>query len=63
MAVYEVTPKGGEPRLIEAKTKISARSFAAKDSIEVIKCTALRAHVLAGRGVKLESALEEEDKQ
>jgi hypothetical protein len=60
MALYEVTPKGGQARLIVAKTRAGARSFAAKDSIEVVKCTPQRAHVLAARGVKMETAIEDE---
>lgn len=67
MALYEVTTKAGDNqsagqvRLIEAKTRAGARSFAAKDSIDVIRATAVRAHMLAARGVKMETALEEDD--
>lgn len=61
MALYEVTPKGGAPRLIEAHTKQGARSFAAKDAIEVVRCTAMRAHTLSARGVKVEDATKTEE--
>ena len=62
MPLYEVTNLADQSvRLIEAKTRAGARSFAAKDSITVVKATAHRAHLLAARQVKLETAIEEKE--
>lgn len=62
MAVYEVTNVADKSvRLIEAKTRAGARSFAAKNAIEVIKATPQRTHTLAARGVKLETAIDDEE--
>jgi hypothetical protein len=62
LALYEVTNVADKSvRLIEAKTKAGARSFAAKNEIEVIKATPSRVHTLAARGVELETALEEKE--
>jgi hypothetical protein len=60
MALYEVINDGKEQeaRLIEAKTKAGARSFAAKDTIKVVKATPHRIHLLSARGVKIEKAEE-----
>lgn len=63
MPLYEINAgapgDGVKPRLIEAKTRIGARSFAAKDTIQVTKVTPMRVAVLVGRGVVVESANEE----
>jgi hypothetical protein len=59
MTLY-VVDDGRKKRLIEAKTRAGARSFAAKDTIKVAKAEPHEAHKLAGEGVKLETALEDE---
>jgi hypothetical protein len=63
--IYEVTTgkpgDGVQPRLINARTKTGARTFASKDSIQVVKATPLRTATLMQRGVKLEHAIEEPD--
>lgn len=56
MGLYEVIGPDNKPRLIEAKTRAGARSFAAKDSISVDRVAPSRAHTLAARGVKIEKA-------
>jgi hypothetical protein len=60
MALYEVVNMAEESsaRLIEAKTKAGARSYAAKEQIQVIKATPHRIHLLSARGVKIEKAEE-----
>lgn len=57
MTLYRVDD-GKRVRLIEAKTRAGARSFAAQSSIKVDRATAHDAHTLAVRGVKLEVAKE-----
>ena len=58
MPLYEVVNAADKSvRLIEAKTRAGARSFAAKNEIEVVKATPSRIHVLAARGVKLETEI------
>lgn len=65
MPLYEVTAAQDSrqdilgPRLIQAKTRGSALAFAAKTWIKIEKTTPLRAHILAGRGVKVEDATQE----
>jgi hypothetical protein len=57
MPLYEITAVDTPefpPRLIEAKTKTGALSYAAKSFLKVEKCTAMRAHTLAARGTKIE---------
>jgi hypothetical protein len=58
MALYEVTAND-KTRLIEAKSKQGARSYAAKDTIEVVRVTPLRVATLVSRGVKVETAIED----
>jgi hypothetical protein len=65
MPLYEVTAgeagAGVKPRLIHASTNIGARSFAARDTIHVVKVTPMRVATLLSRGVKVENAPEESD--
>jgi hypothetical protein len=61
MTLY-VVDDGHRKRLIEAKTRAGARSFAAKDLIKVVKASSFDSHELAVKGIKIESALEEDDK-
>lgn len=60
MALYEVTagkpPNVLGPRLIEAKNVAQALAFAVESWVKVDRCSAARAHVLAGRHVKIEYA-------
>lgn len=64
MPLYEVTAAQDSrqdilgPRLIQAKTKSGALTFAAKTWIKIEKATPMRAHTLAARGVKVEDATE-----
>lgn len=55
MPVYEVSVKGGKPRLIKAKTRDGARAHAA-DDLEVSRPSQERMHILAARGTKIEYA-------
>jgi hypothetical protein len=55
MPVYEVIGPDLKPRLIKAKNINGARAHAAAD-IKISRPSGERAHVLAGRGVKLEFA-------
>jgi hypothetical protein len=59
MTLY-VVDDGKRKRLIHAKTRAGARSFAAKDTIKVVKAEPYEAHQLAVAGVKMETALEDE---
>ena len=59
MTLY-IVDDGQKKRLIKAKTRAGARSFAAKDTISVVKAEPHQAHELAVAGVKLETALEDE---
>jgi hypothetical protein len=63
MPLYEVTAgapgDGVKPRLINARTKTGARSFAAKDTIHVELVSPLRAAVLVQRGSKIEDAIDD----
>ena len=54
MPLYRVDD-GTKVRLIEAKTKQGARSFAASTRIKVDIASAHDAHKLAARGVRIES--------
>jgi monoamine oxidase len=59
MALYEVDD-GHRVRLIEAKTRAGARSFAARKSISIERATPARAHQLAARNIKIEVATNED---
>lgn len=59
MTLY-VVDDGKKKRLIHAKTRQGARSFAAKDTIRVVKAESHEAHKMALEGVKLETAIEDE---
>jgi hypothetical protein len=60
MPLYEVTagkpPNLIGPRLIKAKNKATALSFAVGTWFKIDKCDAERAHVLSSRGTKIEDA-------
>jgi hypothetical protein len=59
MTLY-IVDNGQKKRLIEAKTRAGARSYAAKDTIKVEKASSFEAHKLALEGVAVETALEDD---
>lgn len=59
MTLY-VVDDGHKVRLIEAKTRAGARSFAARKSIKVEAATPSASHKLAHQGIKIEVATRED---
>jgi hypothetical protein len=55
--LYEVAIPGYMTLLVEAKSKAAARHFAAT-KFTVVKVSAMRAHILASRGIKIDHVAE-----
>jgi hypothetical protein len=62
MPVYKVIDGTKKPRLIDAPTRQGARSWAARDAIQVTRATSHETHELAVAGVKIEKAHGDDDK-